>query len=109
RVGEIVECREPPEPPDPPPSADRSRYDLSRIVGSSGALKHVLKIVKKVAHSNSTVLIRGETGTGKELVAGAIHYGSPRAERTFVKVNSAALQENLLESELFGHEKGAFT
>src|SRR5215467_6357983 len=101
KFGDAVEFREPSEPTGPPSSAERSRYDLNRIVGSSGALKHVLKIVKKVAHSNSTMLIRGETGTGKELVAGAIHFGSPRAERAFVKVNSAALQENLLESELF--------
>jgi DNA-binding NtrC family response regulator len=69
----------------------------------------VLTIVKKVARSNSTILIRGETGTGKELIAGAIHHNSNRANRAFVKVNCAALQENLLESELFGHEKGAFT
>jgi Nif-specific regulatory protein len=69
----------------------------------------VLAIVKKVAKSNTTVLIRGETGTGKELIAGAIHHNSLRAARNFVKVNCAALQENLLESELFGHEKGAFT
>src|SRR6186997_35947 len=84
-------------------------YDFDRIVGASGALQHVLSIVKKVARSNSTVLIRGETGTGKELIAGAIHHNSNRANRAFVKVNCAALQENLLESELFGHEKGAFT
>src|SRR6187399_731858 len=84
-------------------------YDFDHIVGASGALQSVLAIVKKVARSNSTVLVRGETGTGKELIAGAIHHNSNRANRAFVKVNCAALQENLLESELFGHEKGAFT
>ncbi|MCA1583356.1 MAG: sigma-54 dependent transcriptional regulator [Acidobacteria bacterium] len=84
-------------------------YNFERIVGSSDALHKVLGVVKKVAKSNSTVLIRGETGTGKELIAGAIHHNSLRAARNFVKVNCAALQENLLESELFGHEKGAFT
>src|SRR5215510_10598791 len=84
-------------------------YEFDKIVGSSPALQHVLDIVKKVAKSNTTVLIRGETGTGKELIAGAIHHNSLRAARNFVKVNCAALQENLLESELFGHEKGAFT
>jgi DNA-binding NtrC family response regulator len=84
-------------------------YEFDRIVGASGALQSVLNIVKKVAKSNTTVLIRGETGTGKELIAGAIHHNSLRAGRNFVKVNCAALQENLLESELFGHEKGAFT
>src|ERR671923_812303 len=84
-------------------------YDFDKIVGSSPALARVLDIVKKVAKSNTTVLIRGETGTGKELIAGAIHHNSLRASRNFVKVNCAALQENLLESELFGHEKGAFT
>ena len=84
-------------------------YDFDRIVGASGALQSVLSIVKKVAKSNTTVLIRGETGTGKELIAGAIHHNSLRNSRNFVKVNCAALQENLLESELFGHEKGAFT
>jgi DNA-binding NtrC family response regulator len=84
-------------------------YDFERIVGASEPLQKVLSVVKKVAKSNSTVLIRGETGTGKELIAGAIHHNSLRAARNFVKVNCAALQENLLESELFGHEKGAFT
>ncbi|MBI3047846.1 MAG: sigma-54-dependent Fis family transcriptional regulator [Acidobacteria bacterium] len=84
-------------------------YDFERIIGSSGALEKVLGVVRKVARSNTTVLVRGETGTGKELIAGAVHHNSHRASRNFVKVNCAALQENLLESELFGHEKGAFT
>jgi Nif-specific regulatory protein len=84
-------------------------YEFDRIIGSSGALEKVLDVVRKVAKSNTTVLVRGETGTGKELIAGAIHHNSHRAARNFIKVNCAALQENLLESELFGHEKGAFT
>ena len=84
-------------------------YEFSRIVGASGALQRVLDLVRKVSQSNTTVLIRGETGTGKELIAGALHHNSPRSARNFVKVNCAALPENLLESELFGHEKGAFT
>ena len=84
-------------------------YEFSRIIGASGALQRVLDIVRKVSKSNTTVLIRGETGTGKELIAGAVHHNSPRSPRNFVKVNCAALPENLLESELFGHEKGAFT
>ena len=84
-------------------------YQFDQIVGASGALQRVLDVVKKVAKSNTTVMIRGETGTGKELIAGAIHHNSLRSARNFVKVNCAALQENLLESELFGHEKGAFT
>jgi DNA-binding NtrC family response regulator len=89
--------------------AQQDRYDFEKIVGTSPALTRVLDIVKKVAKSNTTVLVRGETGTGKELIAGAIHHNSLRTSRNFVKVNCAALQENLLESELFGHEKGAFT
>ncbi|MEO8257411.1 MAG: sigma-54 dependent transcriptional regulator [Acidobacteriota bacterium] len=84
-------------------------YEFDRIIGSSEALKRVLDMVRKVAKSNTTCLIGGETGTGKELIAGAIHHNSLRTARNFVKVNCAALQENLLESELFGHEKGAFT
>ena len=84
-------------------------YEFDRIIGSSQALQRVLDMVRKVAKSNTTVLIRGETGTGKELIAGSIHHNSLRTSRNFVKVNCAALQENLLESELFGHEKGAFT
>src|SRR5512146_2199596 len=87
----------------------QENYDFERIVGASASLQRVLDIVKKVAKSNTTVLVRGETGTGKELIAGATHHNSLRSARNFVKVNCAALQENLLESELFGHEKGAFT
>ena len=84
-------------------------YDFDKIIGSSSALQKVLTVVRKVTKSSTTVLIRGETGTGKELIAGAIHHNSLRASRNFVKVNCAALPEALLESELFGHEKGAFT
>ncbi len=84
-------------------------YAFDKIVGTSAALARVLDIVRKVAKSHTTVLIQGETGTGKELIAGAIHHNSLRTSRNFVKVNCAALQDNLLESELFGHEKGAFT
>ncbi len=84
-------------------------YNFDSIVGGSPALQKVLGVVRKVAKSNTTILIHGETGTGKELIAGAIHHNSMRSGRNFVKVNCAALQENLLESELFGHEKGAFT
>ena len=87
----------------------QENYDFDKIIGSSDTLQRVLSVVRKVAKSNSTVLIRGETGTGKELIAGAIHHNSLRAARNFVKVNCAALQETLIECELFGHEKGAFT
>ncbi len=84
-------------------------YSVDRIVGANGSLQRALQMVRKVARSNSTVLVRGETGTGKELIASAIHHNSDRSGRALVKVNCAALHENLLESELFGHEKGAFT
>jgi DNA-binding NtrC family response regulator len=84
-------------------------YDFDRIIGASGALQRVLDILRKVAKTDTTVLIRGETGTGKELIAGALHHNSPRASRNLVRVHCSALQENLLESELFGHEKGTFT
>ncbi|MFZ2763835.1 MAG: sigma-54 dependent transcriptional regulator, partial [Minisyncoccia bacterium] len=84
-------------------------YDFDQIIGARNGLKRVIAVVQKVAKSNATVLVLGETGTGKELIAGAIHHNSHRAARNFIKVNCAALQENLLESELFGHEKGAYT
>ena len=87
----------------------RSEMDFEQIVGSSPAIKHVLQLVETVAPSDSTVLLLGETGTGKELIARAIHDRSRRKERTFVKLNCAAIPTGLLESELFGHEKGAFT
>jgi formate hydrogenlyase transcriptional activator len=87
----------------------RGEMDFEGIVGQSSALRHVLKLVETVAPSDSTVLLLGETGTGKELIARAIHERSRRKERTFVKLNCAAIPTGLLESELFGHERGAFT
>jgi Nif-specific regulatory protein len=87
----------------------RERYDFSNMVGSSGGMRQVYEQISQVAESNTNVLIRGESGTGKELIAHAIHYNSPRAKKPFVKVNCAALPETLIESELFGYEKGAFT
>lgn len=90
--------------PDP---AESSVFD--RIKGSSGAVRRMIETARKVAESTSAVLIRGESGTGKELLAEAIHAASPRAGRPFVKVHCAALSQTLLESELFGHVKGAFT
>lgn len=85
------------------------RYQFSNIVGSSQAMIEVYKLVARVASGRSTVLLQGESGTGKELIARAIHYNGPRVNAPFVAVNCAALTESLLESELFGHEKGAFT
>jgi formate hydrogenlyase transcriptional activator len=87
----------------------RTEHHFGEIVGQSASLRRVLKQVETVAPTDSTVLIRGETGTGKELVARALHQLSPRRERTFVKLNCAAIPTGLLESELFGHERGAFT
>jgi formate hydrogenlyase transcriptional activator len=87
----------------------RGEVDFEGIVGQSSALRHVLNLVETVAPSDSTVLLLGETGTGKELIARAIHDRSRRKNRTFVKLNCAAIPTGLLESELFGHERGAFT
>jgi Nif-specific regulatory protein len=84
-------------------------FDFGNIIGDSAALRDVLDKVEQVAPTSSTVLLRGETGTGKELVAHAIHINSPREEKPFVRVNCAALAPGVLESELFGHEKGSFT
>jgi formate hydrogenlyase transcriptional activator len=87
----------------------RGEMDFEGIVGQSSALRHVLNMVETVAPSDSTVLLLGETGTGKELIGRAIHDRSKRKDRTFVKLNCAAIPTGLLESELFGHERGAFT
>lgn len=86
-----------------------ARYGFDNIIGLTPSVQHAYVLATKVADSNASVLVLGETGTGKEYLARAIHYQSPRAEKPFVKVSCAALPETLLESELFGHEKGAFT
>jgi Nif-specific regulatory protein len=87
----------------------QEKYDFRNIIGTSKEMREVYEQIAQVAPTNTTVLIRGESGTGKELVAHAIHYNSPRASKPFIKVNCAALPESLIESELFGHEKGSFT
>lgn len=87
----------------------QQKYEFRNIVGTGKEIRDVFEQIAQVADSNTTVLIRGESGTGKELVAHAIHYNSPRSARPFIKVNCAALPESLIEAELFGHEKGAFT
>jgi Nif-specific regulatory protein len=87
----------------------KERYDFSNLVGTSGAMRLVYEQVAQVARTNTTVMLRGESGTGKELIAHAIHYNSSRATKPFIKVSCAALPQDLIESELFGYEKGAFT
>lgn len=84
-------------------------YSPEKILTNSPKMKELYKIINKVSHSNVSVLIMGESGTGKELIANAVHYNSPRCNGPFIKINCGALPEGLLESELFGHEKGAFT
>jgi formate hydrogenlyase transcriptional activator len=91
------------------PTGDQAERRFERIIGNSAALESVLEQVEQVAPTDSTVLIEGETGTGKELIAHAIHNASQRCGRAFIKLNCAAIPLDLLESELFGHEKGAFT
>lgn len=86
-----------------------SQFDRQNIIGRSDAMAKLMETVARVAPSDATVLLTGESGTGKELIAGAIHFNSPRKEGPFVKINCAAITETLLESELFGHEKGSFT
>jgi two-component system NtrC family response regulator len=89
--------------------AMRTRYQFDNIIGKSKPMQELYEIIQKVAPTNASVLIEGESGTGKELVAKSIHYNSPRKNNSLVAVNCAAFAESLLESELFGHEKGAFT
>ena len=86
-----------------------SRFDRRNIIGRSPVMVKLLETVAQVSPSEATVLITGDSGTGKEMIAGAIHYNSPRKDATFIKINCAAITETLLESELFGHEKGSFT
>ncbi len=85
------------------------KYQFSNIIGRSHKMQEIFSLIERVARTSSTVLLQGESGTGKELIARAIHFASPRAGRRFLSINCGALPENLLESELFGHEKGAFT
>jgi two-component system NtrC family response regulator len=85
------------------------KYNFGNLIGRSSAMEDVLKLTGRVAESGATILIQGESGTGKELIARAVHYNSPRKERSFITVNCPSIPENLIESELFGHVKGAFT
>lgn len=89
--------------------AMESQYHFGNIIGKSSAMQDVFELIRKIAPTTATVLIEGESGTGKELVAKSLHFNSPRCEKPFIAVNCSAFAESLLESELFGHEKGAFT
>ena len=107
RLERTIAERAAPPKGDPAPQGDSA--STAGIIGNTPAIKAVLDKVRRVARSNSPVLLRGESGTGKELFARALHEWSPRHEKPFIAVNCAALAESVLESELFGHEKGAFT
>src|SRR5436309_6155476 len=85
------------------------RYEFDNIIGRSTAMQEIFAVIERVAPTRATVLLAGESGVGKDLIARAIHFHSPRRERPFVKINCTAIPENLMESELFGYEKGAFT
>ncbi|HEX3528928.1 MAG TPA: sigma-54 dependent transcriptional regulator [Thermoanaerobaculia bacterium] len=85
------------------------KYTFNNIIGKSARMQAIFSLIERIARTSSTVLVHGESGTGKELIARAIHFASPRATRRFLSINCGALPENLLESELFGHERGAFT
>ena len=85
------------------------RYDFGRMIGKGNGMKHIFHLIEQIAPSRATVLVMGESGTGKELVSRAIHHQSPRKNFPFITINCAAIPETLIESELFGHEKGAFT
>jgi Nif-specific regulatory protein len=87
----------------------REKYDFNNLIGNSGPMRQIYAQVSQVARSNATVLLRGESGTGKEMIANAIHFNSLRAKKPIIKINCAALPETLIEAELFGYEKGAFT
>jgi Transcriptional regulator containing GAF, AAA-type ATPase, and DNA binding domains len=87
----------------------RTKHSLENVVGQSDSMKEIFETVHRVAATTATVFLRGESGTGKELIARAVHYNSPRVKGPFIKINCTALPETLLESELFGHEKGSFT
>jgi Nif-specific regulatory protein len=87
----------------------REKYDFDNLIGNSGPMRQIYAQVSQVARSNATVLLRGESGTGKEMIANAIHFNSLRAKKPIIKINCAALPETLIEAELFGYEKGAFT
>ena len=85
------------------------KYTFNNIIGKSGRMQAIFSLIERIARTASTVLVHGESGTGKELIARAIHFASPRSTRRFLSINCGAMPENLLESELFGHERGAFT